>query len=307
MAAMNSSVLACSYAVSGIGASELTSKYAAVSMSGSPSLQKLPVIKAQQSSNKDQIAGRRVALLGLAAALFAAASSNSSANAGVIDDYLEKSKANKELNDKKRLATSGANFARAYTVQFGTCKFPENFTGCQDLAKQKKVPFLSDDLDLECEGKDKYKCGSNVFWKWFKVQANVDLSNEEGTLWWHAHSEWDRAMVHGAIVVYPKLGTYSYPFPRPAAELTLVLDTFKLEVEYGKTYLLRMINSAMNEILFFAVAEHKLTVVGTDGSYTKPLTRDFITISPGLTYDRILEANQKPDRSSLMVRDYQRV
>ncbi|PHT96078.1 Photosystem I reaction center subunit N, chloroplastic [Capsicum annuum] len=166
MAAMNSSVLACSYAVSGIGASELTSKYAAVSMSGSPSLQKLPVIKAQQSSNKDQIAGRRVALLSLAAALFAAASSNSSANAGVIDDYLEKSKANKELNDKKRLATSGANFARAYTVQFGTCKFPENFTGCQDLAKQKKVPFLSDDLDLECEGKDKYKCGSNVFWKW---------------------------------------------------------------------------------------------------------------------------------------------
>lgn len=42
-----------------------------------------------------------------------------------------------ELNDKKRLATSGANFARAYTVEFGTCKFPENFTGCQDLAKQK--------------------------------------------------------------------------------------------------------------------------------------------------------------------------
>ncbi|KAM3379913.1 hypothetical protein P3S68_012327 [Capsicum galapagoense] len=85
-----------------------------------------------------------------------------------------------------------------------------------------------------------------------------------------------------------------------------MVHTFKLEVEYSKTYLLRMINSAMNEILFFAVAEHKLTVVRTDGSYTKPLTRDFITISPGLTYDCILEANQKPDRSSLMVRDYQR-
>lgn len=42
-----------------------------------------------------------------------------------------------ELNDKKRAATSGANFARAYTVQFGSCKFPYNFTGCQDLAKQK--------------------------------------------------------------------------------------------------------------------------------------------------------------------------
>jgi photosystem I subunit PsaN len=42
-----------------------------------------------------------------------------------------------ELNDKKRLATSYANIARAYTVANGTCKFPENFTGCQDLAKKK--------------------------------------------------------------------------------------------------------------------------------------------------------------------------
>jgi hypothetical protein len=47
-----------------------------------------------------------------------------------------------ELNDKKRLATSGANFARAYTVEFGSCKFPYNFTGCQDLAKQKVRPIL---------------------------------------------------------------------------------------------------------------------------------------------------------------------
>lgn len=30
----------------------------------------------------------------------------------------------------------------------------------------QKVPFISEDLALECEGKDKYKCGSNVFWKW---------------------------------------------------------------------------------------------------------------------------------------------
>jgi len=66
----------------------------------------------------------------------------------------------------ERLATSGANFARAYTVEFGSCQFPYNFTGCQDLAKQKKVPFISDDLEIECEGKEKYKCGSNVFWKW---------------------------------------------------------------------------------------------------------------------------------------------
>lgn len=51
------------------------------------------------------------------------------------------------LNDKKRLATSGANFARAYTVEFGTCQFPYNFTGCQDLAKQKVRRWLIS-LDL---------------------------------------------------------------------------------------------------------------------------------------------------------------
>ncbi|XP_061353410.1 photosystem I reaction center subunit N, chloroplastic [Gastrolobium bilobum] len=175
MAAMNSSVLACSYAISGSGCSELNSKLTSVSLVASPSVSgyKLPMIKAQKAivpkAEESQASeGRRNALFLLAATLFttAAAASNSSANAGVIEEYLEKSKANKELNDKKRLATSGANFARAYTVQFGTCKFPENFTGCQDLAKQKKVPFISDDLELECEGKDKYKCGSNVFWKW---------------------------------------------------------------------------------------------------------------------------------------------
>ncbi|KAL5225360.1 hypothetical protein ABZP36_011999 [Zizania latifolia] len=109
--------------------------------------------------------GRRAALLGVAA-VFAATAAAGRARAGVIDDYLEKSKANKELNDKKRLATSGANFSRAYTVEFGSCQFPYNFTGCQDLAKQKRVPFITDDLEIECEGKEKYKCGSNVFWKW---------------------------------------------------------------------------------------------------------------------------------------------
>ncbi|GFP92922.1 photosystem i reaction center subunit n chloroplastic [Phtheirospermum japonicum] len=159
MAALNSSVLACNYAISG---SELSSKVSR--LPSVAAVEKLGVIRAQQPRLAESSAsGRRAALFGLGAALFA---TSSAANAGVIDDYLEKSKANKELNDKKRLATSGANFARAYTVQFGTCKFPENFTGCQDLAKQKKVPFISEDLALECEGKGKYECGSNVFWKW---------------------------------------------------------------------------------------------------------------------------------------------
>ncbi|KAK3411428.1 hypothetical protein EUGRSUZ_I00200 [Eucalyptus grandis] len=144
MATMNSSVLACKYAISGTGSSELSSKLGSVAIPGVPG-QKLPMIRAQQVRVPESKAaeGRRAALACLAATVFATAvASTSSADAGVIEEYLEKSKVNKELNDKKRLATSGANFARAYTVEFGTCKFPENFTGCQDLAKQKCPSFL---------------------------------------------------------------------------------------------------------------------------------------------------------------------
>lgn len=72
-------------------------------------------------------------------------------------------------------------------------------------------------------------------------------------------------------------------------------DTFNLEVDQGKTYLVRMVNAAMNNILFFGIANHKITVVGSDGAYTKPLKRDHIAISPGQTIDFLLEANQEPN------------
>ncbi|CAN6813973.1 unnamed protein product, partial [Brassica oleracea] len=144
MAAMNSSVLTCSYAISGAGSVELNQKVGLVSSSVGFGQRKqtVPVIKAQRVGGDDVddvdgSSGRRSAMVFLAATLFSSAAVSASANASVFDEYLEKSKANKELNDKKRLATSGANFARAFTVQFGSCKFPENFTGCQDLAKQK--------------------------------------------------------------------------------------------------------------------------------------------------------------------------
>ncbi|KAL3645113.1 hypothetical protein CASFOL_010293 [Castilleja foliolosa] len=164
MAAINTTILACNYAISGSELSSKLTSYLPPVTTPIAAVKKLHIVNMAQQPRDS---GRRAAVFGLGAALLTAAISTSpAANAGVIDDYLEKSKANKELNDKKRQATSGANFARAYTVQFGTCKFPENFTGCQDLAKQKKVPFISEDLALECEGKDKYKCGSNVFWKW---------------------------------------------------------------------------------------------------------------------------------------------
>ncbi|KAJ8752224.1 hypothetical protein K2173_003832 [Erythroxylum novogranatense] len=53
----------------------------------------------------------------------------------------------------------------------------------------------------------------------------IALSTEEGTLWWHAHSDWSRATVHGAIIIHPAKGT-RYPFPKPYEEKTIVLASW---------------------------------------------------------------------------------
>lgn len=52
----------------------------------------------------------------------------------------------------------------------------------------------------------------------------VIFSEEEGTLWWHAHSDWTRATVHGAIQIYPKHGS-NYPFPKPYKDVPIILGT----------------------------------------------------------------------------------
>ncbi|KAH7652625.1 Laccase protein [Dioscorea alata] len=163
----------------------------------------------------------------------------------------------------------------------------------------------------------------------------LKLSTEEGTIWWHAHSLWARATVHGAIVVYPKPPS-CYPFPNPHGETLIILgewwkedvnqvvqqvqagkepvpsdaytingqpgdlypcsksETFKMVVEKGKTYLLRVINSGMTNGVFFSIAGHRLTIVGSDASYTHPATFNFILIFPGESMDLLLHANQSP-------------
>ncbi|KAJ9675410.1 hypothetical protein PVL29_024366 [Vitis rotundifolia] len=163
----------------------------------------------------------------------------------------------------------------------------------------------------------------------------VIFSTEEGTVWWHAHSDWTRVSVHGAIVALPALGT-TYPFPQPDAEEIIVLaswykhdvmemmkktldsgiglanvsdaytingqpgdlypcskeTTYRLMVDYGKTYLLRIVNAALNQDLFFMISEHHVTVVGGDGSYFKPLTTPYILLSPGQTMDVLVTADK---------------
>ncbi|KAL8509175.1 hypothetical protein ACS0TY_016386 [Phlomoides rotata] len=67
---------------------------------------------------------------------------------------------------------------------------------------------------------------------------------------------------------------------------------YKLDVTPGKTYLLRVINAALNEELFFKVAGHKLTVVDVDATYVKPFKTDTVVIAPGQTTTAILTADK---------------
>ncbi|KAK9017458.1 hypothetical protein V6N11_079937 [Hibiscus sabdariffa] len=63
-------------------------------------------------------------------------------------------------------------------------------------------------------------------------------------------------------------------------------DTFKLKVKPGKTYLLRLINAALNDELFFSIANHTLSVVDVDAIYVKPFET---LITPGQTTNVILK------------------
>ncbi|KAL5789547.1 hypothetical protein ACOSQ2_004435 [Xanthoceras sorbifolium] len=66
-------------------------------------------------------------------------------------------------------------------------------------------------------------------------------------------------------------------------------DTFRLKVKPGKTYLLRIINAALNAELFFGIANHTLTVVEADIVYVKPFGTKIVFLSPGQTTNVLLE------------------
>ncbi|CAN1314506.1 LAC10 [Linum perenne] len=158
---------------------------------------------------------------------------------------------------------------------------------------------------------------------------NFTVTGQRGTLLWHAHILWLRATVHGGIVILPKRGV-PYPFPSPHKELVVNLDTevvineamkselapnvsdahiinghsgpvsncasqggFTLPVKAGNTYMLRLINAAVNEELFFKIVGHKLTAVEVDATYipsTLPFPSDLhsstLNPSPAAAYSK---------------------
>ncbi|KAG4393420.1 hypothetical protein GLYMA_03G073778v4 [Glycine max] len=164
-----------------------------------------------------------------------------------------------------------------------------------------------------------------------------NLTGQEGTLWWHAHSSFLRATVYGALLIRPRVG-HSYPFPKVYQEVPILLgewwnanvvevehnatesqtapipsaaytinglpgdsyncsenQMYQLKVKQGKTYLLRIINAALNEQHFFKIANHTFTVVAIDALYTQHYKTDVVVLAPGQTVDVLFSTNQHVD------------
>ncbi|CAN6381174.1 unnamed protein product [Urochloa humidicola] len=77
--------------------------------------------------------------------------------------------------------------------------------------------------------------------------------------------------------------------------------TFKLKVQSNSTYLLRIINAAVNTPMYFKVAGHGFTVVGADASYTTPYETDVVAVAPGQTVDALMATDAAPSRRYYMV------
>ncbi|XP_021732559.1 laccase-12-like [Chenopodium quinoa] len=82
-------------------------------------------------------------------------------------------------------------------------------------------------------------------------------------------------------------------------------DTVIVPIDVGETHLLRVINAALNQELFFSVANHPFTVVGADAGYLKQFTTNVIMLGPGQTTDVLISGNQAPGRYYIAAKPYQ--
>ncbi|KAK6935827.1 Multicopper oxidase, type 1 [Dillenia turbinata] len=80
-----------------------------------------------------------------------------------------------------------------------------------------------------------------------------------------------------------------------------IAETFKLKVKPRKTYMLRLINAALNDDLFFSIANHSLTIVDADGVYVKPFNADVILVTPGQTSNVLLKTMPSVPNSSFLM------
>ncbi|CAL5189716.1 unnamed protein product [Lathyrus oleraceus] len=81
--------------------------------------------------------------------------------------------------------------------------------------------------------------------------------------------------------------------------------TVRFQVNAGETILLRIVNSGLNQELFFSIANHRMTVVAMDAAYTKPFTTRVLMIGPGQTINVLVTADQPPGRYYMAASAYQ--
>ncbi|XP_012446315.1 laccase-14 [Gossypium raimondii] len=168
---------------------------------------------------------------------------------------------------------------------------------------------------------------------------NIELGDEIGTLRWHATSAWAAATVHGAFVILP-VATEDYPFPAPTSDQTIILGewfreelteanqtitpgsadaytinghpgetygcskdtTFEMQVDYEGLYLVRVINAVANETMVFDIENHRLTIVGQNGTYSNRSFTNSLTLAPGQVIDVLLFPNQNVGRYYITAR-----
>ncbi|KAM7259968.1 hypothetical protein ACFE04_015709 [Oxalis oulophora] len=78
-------------------------------------------------------------------------------------------------------------------------------------------------------------------------------------------------------------------------------DIYRLKVKPGRTYMLRLINAAVNDELFFSIANHSFTVVEADASYVKPFKTRTLIIEPGQTTNVLLKTKSKTPNATFLI------
>ncbi|XP_030542523.1 laccase-17-like [Rhodamnia argentea] len=119
--------------------------------------------------------------------------------------------------------------------------------------------------------------------------------------WWKADTETiiNQALTTGGAPNLSDAYTMN-GFPGPLYNCS-AKDTFKLKVKPGKTYLLRLINAALNDELFFSVANHTLSIVEADAVYVKPFKTHTVLITPGQTTNVLLRAKSKAPNATFVM------
>ncbi|KAK3120608.1 hypothetical protein QOZ80_9AG0690850 [Eleusine coracana subsp. coracana] len=113
--------------------------------------------------------------------------------------------------------------------------------------------------------------------------------------WWQLDLiELDRRMADGNFDDNPLSATINGKLGDLSNCSGIPEESFVLDVEPGKSYLLRVINTALFSEYYFKVAGHTFTVVGADGNYLTPYRTDMVVVAPGEAIDVLLVADAPP-------------